>query len=54
VSDFPDWQARAASEARDEQRRNPWPYPMTAEERLEFDRLGLHEFEYEKRTTDND
>lgn len=30
----PDWQARAASEARDEQRRNPRPYPSTPEERL--------------------
>ncbi len=33
-ADGPDWQARAASEARDEQRRNPRPYPSTPEERL--------------------
>lgn len=34
MNDFPDWQARAASEARDEQRRHPRPCPSTNEERL--------------------
>lgn len=33
----PDWAARAASEARDEQRRNPRWYPLTKRERLELD-----------------
>jgi hypothetical protein len=36
-SDFPDWQAKAASEALDEQRRHPRDYPLTREERLELE-----------------
>ena len=35
MNDSPDWAARAASEARDEQRRHPRPYPLTDRERLE-------------------
>lgn len=34
MNDFPDWQARAASESRDEQRRHLRPYPSTDEDRL--------------------
>lgn len=35
--DVPDWQAKAAAEARDEQRRHPRWYPLTKEERLELE-----------------
>ncbi len=35
--DFPDWQARAAAEAADEQRRHPRAYPLTREEQRELD-----------------
>ena len=31
----PDWQAREAQEALDEQRRHPRPYPSTKKEKLE-------------------
>lgn len=34
MNDFPDWKAKSASEARDEQRRHPRPYPSTERERL--------------------